>query len=93
MPDATVLEAGKSLLSAGPIGAILVLTIGALVFTFRMGREDLRREQEAHQKTRDALIAAMQKTSDLGESVRDQMKDLATIVKASVDYMKEQGRQ
>lgn len=91
MPD-VFLDATKPFIESGVLGALCVLLMLVVVFQYRSYRADIRACEDAHQKTRDALLAEIRSSAALGESIRDQQRATETAITAVLDLLKERDR-
>ncbi len=92
MPDATIVEASKSFLDFGVIGALCIILMGVIVYQARTHKAEMTEEREAHQKTRENQLADLRNYATIGESVRDQMKTLTVAFEQAVEIIKDRGR-
>lgn len=60
MPDDILINATKPLIDAGILGSLCVLLAAAIVYLVRSHKAEMREEREAHQRTREAHIKAME---------------------------------
>lgn len=88
LPDETVVTAGKSLIDVGVVGTCLLLTIGALVFVTKRlfaVQDKLLAAVESHKD--DAV-----KFAGLSEVFKNQMEDQASLMKTTIEIVKDRGK-
>jgi len=102
-PDTIVTDAARSIIDVGVVGSLCIIL--ALVIWWQDKRHraeiactrtelkaELKAEQDAHQRTRDAQIAEIRHFTTLGESIRDQQKATETAIERMIDWVKERDR-
>lgn len=83
MPEQTIVDASKSILDVGVIGAVLIIVLGAFTWAVRTWRSDmqkmeaaLEKERSAHQQTKNDQIADLRNLARVAESVEEMRKTL-----------------
>lgn len=84
MPDAALLDASKTLVGEGVIGAMLVLVLGGLVFAVRQWIKTLRELYDE----KDARLKDTKEYAALAESLRNAMVANTTAIQAMLGYFK-----
>ena len=92
MPDALITDAGRSILDYGVIGAICLILMGVIWFREKQHRTDLTKEQDSHQKTREAQLDEVRKMAALGETMRDQMRSVVATMEMLAEIIKDRAR-
>lgn len=70
MPDATVVEAGRSILDVGVIGAVCIFLMAALAWTVKQWMN----ERIGHMATKDARLEDAKEFAAVGETMRAAMQ-------------------
>ncbi|MFD2235922.1 hypothetical protein [Aureimonas populi] len=92
MPDPLTLEASRQFLDWGPPGALIILLMAVIVFQHRVHRSDVKGEQDAHQKTREAHLADIRAFATIGESIREQQRASEAAINRVLDLVSERDR-
>lgn len=84
MPDAALLDASKTLIGEGVIGAMLVLSLAGLAFAVRQWMKTLRELYDE----KDARLRDSKEYATLAESLRNAMAANTTAIQAVLGYFK-----
>jgi hypothetical protein len=92
MPEQAIANATQSIVDVGVIGAVCILLMGALVWTVRTWRKEVKDERDAHQVTRNAHLADVRDMAKLSESIRDQQKATESAITSVLEFVKNERR-
>lgn len=84
MPEVSVVEASRTIIGEGVIGAMLILTLSALVFAVRQWIKTLRELYDE----KDARLKDWKEHATLAESMRNAMAANTTAIQAVLGYFK-----
>jgi hypothetical protein len=83
MPEQPILDASKSIIDVGVIGAVLILVLAAFAWTVRTWRADIEKlqgqlaaERAAHQQTKNDQISDLRNLARVAESVDEMRRTL-----------------
>lgn len=84
MPEISVVEASRTLIGEGVIGAMLILSLAGLAFTVRQWMKTLRELYDE----KDARLRDSREYATLAETMRNAMTANTTAIQAVLGYFK-----